>query len=176
MPNFPGWAFFKVIVTEWLYSQMYSCFTVQPMEREIWQGDPEAFGGICETNLWLVSQESHVKNPLFNVLCSVVKKAFLKAGLVDLWKWRVWVQQKEEALLKVETNSTYGKATDIRRQATFAVISVKRFCPRAPTLPLRSLQLLQRWHWMTYRWKWNRIQYSLPSSRMRPHLCHWSHD
>ena len=35
MPNFPGWAFFKVIVTEWLYSQMYSCFTVQPMEREI---------------------------------------------------------------------------------------------------------------------------------------------
>ena len=28
----------------------------------------------------------------------------LKAGLVDLWKWRVWVKQKEEALLKVILN------------------------------------------------------------------------
>ena len=73
-----------------------------------------------------------------------MKKAFLKAGLVDLWKWRVWVQQKEEALLKVETNSKHGKATDIQRQATFAIIAVKKFCPRGPTLPLRNLQLLQR--------------------------------
>ena len=28
----------------------------------------------------------------------------LKAGLVDIWKWRVWVKQKEEALLKVNLN------------------------------------------------------------------------
>ena len=31
----------------------------------------------------------------------------LKAGLVDLWKWRVWVKQKEEALLKVILNKKW---------------------------------------------------------------------
>ena len=68
----------------------------------------------------------------------MVKKAFLKAGLVDLWKWRVWVQQKEEALLKVETNSKYGKATDIRRQARLALIAnrvlLKDFVPQGTNI------------------------------------------
>ena len=27
----------------------------------------------------------------------------MEAGLVDLWKWRVWVHQKEDALIKVTT-------------------------------------------------------------------------
>ena len=42
----------------------------------------------------------------FRLLTSVFRFQLLvlKAGLVDLWKWRVWVKQKEEALLKVILN------------------------------------------------------------------------
>ena len=69
----------------------------------------------------------------------------LKAGLVDLWKWRVWVKQKEEALLKVILDMT--------------LISKVACCQVSKTLC---------WLWFRLYQEWNRDTHTADSMKTLP--------
>ena len=81
----------------------------------------------------------------------------LKAGLVDLWKWRVWVKQKEEALLKVILNKKRIASPFISELYFEAILDFgKQYketeeSHRAPTLHLTSLTQLRRSLLMMFR-------------------------
>ena len=81
----------------------------------------------------------------------------LKAGLVDLWKWRVWVKQKEEALLKVILNKKRIASPFISELHFEAILDFGKQhqeseeSHRAPTLHLTSLTQLHRSLLMMFR-------------------------
>ena len=95
----------------------------------------------------------------FHLLTSVFRFQLLvlKAGLVDLWKWRVWVKQKEEALLKVilkkkqfilELHNFGGNSGLLGKR-----LKETEKSNRAPTLRLTSLTQLHRSLLTTFRSK-----------------------
>ena len=88
---------------------------------------------------------------------SVFQLSVFKTGLVDLWKWRVWVKQKEEALLKVilkkkqfilELHNFGGNSGLLGKR-----LKETEKSNRAPTLRLTSLTQLHRSLLTTFRSK-----------------------